>query len=391
MNMSDDTELQLVPTGTGTQLTVIERAKLALASNNAEAALTELAKKFVDVVTIKNRTDYQIVMGALSALRNHRVSIERTGKLARNDATKFSKAVIAEEKRLIGIIEPEENRLTGVRRVWEDEQERIRKEAEEREEARKEALREKCLSFDRLVMVVTGRPSSEVQEVMDRLNSTIITAAEFQEFARQAEGALIAAKDHAARLLTETLERERQAEEVRAAAAAEAEQRQQEAEALARQRKENERAAEELRQQQAAIRKEQQEATVRLEQERAELAIKREKEEAEAKRQRAEIERKQQEAAAEIARMNAEVERRQQEAEAKIAAERAELERKQQEAAAEAAAAIQPAQQQPKPEPEPAAMPRPTLAEDLEGWRIRFKVSQKAHDALLAILASHQV
>jgi hydroxymethylpyrimidine pyrophosphatase-like HAD family hydrolase len=390
--MNEVAELQLAPTDAGTELSVIERAKSALASSNAEAVLTELAKKFVDVVTIKNRTDHQIVMGALSALRNHRVSIERTGKAARDDATKFSRAVIAEEKRLIGIIEPEETRLAAVRQAWEDEQERIRKTAEEAEEARKEALREKCLSFERLVSLATGRPSDEVQEVVDRLNATIITAAEFQEFARQAEGSLIAAKDHAARLLTETLERERKEEEARTAAAAEAERRRQEAAELTRQREENERANEELRKQQAAIRKEQQEAAAKLAQERAE------------------IERQQQEAAAKLAQERAEIERQQQEAAAKLAQERAEIEKAQQEAAAKEeaeerlreeqarqvieaaeaekqAAAIHPAQ----PEPEPAAVTRPTLAEDLEGWRIRFKVNQKAHEALLAILASHQV
>lgn len=127
--MSETAELQLVSTSTSTEISIVERAKLALASSHAEAVLTELGKKYIDLAEIKNKTDYQIVMGALGEFRRHRNSVERTGKAARDDANRYSKAVIAEQNRLISIIEPEENRLVGVRRVWEDEQERIRKEA----------------------------------------------------------------------------------------------------------------------------------------------------------------------------------------------------------------------------------------------------------------------
>jgi nucleotide-binding universal stress UspA family protein len=380
--MNDAAELQLTPTSV-TEISVIERAKLALASSNAETVLTELAKKYIDLATIKNKTDYSLVMGALGELRRHRVSIERTGKMARDDATKFSKAVIAEEKRLVGIIEPEENRLATVRRAWEDEQERIRKEAEEAEEARKEALRKKCLSFDYLVTLVTGRTSDEMQDVVDRLNATIITQAEFQDFTRQAEGSLIAAKDRAARLLAETLEHERQAAEARAAAAAEAAE-------LARQREENERTAAELRARQEAIRKEQEEATAKAAQERAEIEKARKEAAAELARINAMIE-----AQAAFARINAEIERKQQEAaaEGRLREEQARqvIEAAAAEAAAAEAAEAAEAEAAAAEAAEAATAPRPTLAEDLEAWKVKHKVSKHTFDDLLAILASHQV
>lgn len=47
-------------------------------------------------------------------LKKTRVTIEKTGKVMRDDANKFAKAVIAKEKELIGIIEPEELRLAGL-------------------------------------------------------------------------------------------------------------------------------------------------------------------------------------------------------------------------------------------------------------------------------------
>jgi hypothetical protein len=61
--------------------------------------------------------------------RTARTTIEKLGKAARDDATKFSKAVIAEEDRLIEIIQPEETRVLGLRNAW-DAAEAARKEAE---------------------------------------------------------------------------------------------------------------------------------------------------------------------------------------------------------------------------------------------------------------------
>ncbi|MFX8160626.1 hypothetical protein ABTL01_19900, partial [Acinetobacter baumannii] len=60
----------------------------------------------------------------MMTLANARIAISKAGKEARDDATKFSKAVIEEEKRLIAIIEPEEDRLRGLRDAWDAERER---------------------------------------------------------------------------------------------------------------------------------------------------------------------------------------------------------------------------------------------------------------------------
>lgn len=55
---------------------------------------------------------------AAMAATKARTAIVQAGKAARDDATRFSKAVIAEEARLIAIIQPEESRLKVLRDEW---------------------------------------------------------------------------------------------------------------------------------------------------------------------------------------------------------------------------------------------------------------------------------
>ena len=97
-----------------TTLTVIERASVALGSSKKAEELTALALQSKSITTITNKAGYDECHSARMALKNERVSIAKLGKDARDDATKFSKAVIEEEKRLIGIIEPEETRLQAI-------------------------------------------------------------------------------------------------------------------------------------------------------------------------------------------------------------------------------------------------------------------------------------
>jgi len=54
------------------------------------------------------------------ALKNARVRIEKTGKALRDDALKFQRAVIAKEKELVAIIEPEEDRLRAIEQAAKD-------------------------------------------------------------------------------------------------------------------------------------------------------------------------------------------------------------------------------------------------------------------------------
>jgi hypothetical protein len=95
-----------------TALTVIQRAVAAIGiTAEREKELRELAARTNGINAITNKDGYQQVHSGRMALKNERVSIQNLAKDARDDATKFSRAVIAEEKRIIGLIEPEEQRL----------------------------------------------------------------------------------------------------------------------------------------------------------------------------------------------------------------------------------------------------------------------------------------
>jgi hypothetical protein len=102
----------------GGELTLQDRAKLALKGNDAN--LIELAKESKELSTIKTEDNYKEIKTAENKLVKMRLLITDMGKTARDDANKFAKAVIAEEKRLIGLIEPEEERLKALRFDWDE-------------------------------------------------------------------------------------------------------------------------------------------------------------------------------------------------------------------------------------------------------------------------------
>lgn len=95
-----------------TALTVLQRAVAAIGiTAEREKELRDLAARTNGINAITNKDGYQQVHSGRMALKNERLSIQNLAKEARDDATKFSKAVIAEEKRIIAIISPEEDRL----------------------------------------------------------------------------------------------------------------------------------------------------------------------------------------------------------------------------------------------------------------------------------------
>ena len=116
--------------------TMEHRAQKALGLVNAKEQLTELAAASAGIIEITNKAGYDECHAKRMVLKNKRVEIGKTGKTAREDATKFSQAVIAAEKELIGIISPEEDRLQALQQAWDD-----AREAERAEAARVEAER----------------------------------------------------------------------------------------------------------------------------------------------------------------------------------------------------------------------------------------------------------
>lgn len=100
-------------------------------------AMVEVTKN-ITATDLKDKEQMAVVRENRITLKNARVRITKIGKELREDALNFQKAVIAKEKELIGIIEPEEARLADI-----EEQARLQAVREERLEklpARKERL-----------------------------------------------------------------------------------------------------------------------------------------------------------------------------------------------------------------------------------------------------------
>lgn len=103
---------------TGKELSIPERATLALGLADIEKSLTELSTQSASITEITNPAGYEQCHASRMVLKNQRIEIEKRGKAAREEATAFSKAVIAAEKKLIGIISPEEERLQKIQDAW---------------------------------------------------------------------------------------------------------------------------------------------------------------------------------------------------------------------------------------------------------------------------------
>jgi hypothetical protein len=121
-------------------------------------------------------------------LKNLRVDIQNRGKEARDEATKFSRAVIAEEKRLIALIEPEEDRLQKLQDAWDD-----AREAEKQAKIAAELKRVADLQ-ERVAELRGNRmlsPTSGAELIADHIGDVegIAVDESFEEFRERAEAA----------------------------------------------------------------------------------------------------------------------------------------------------------------------------------------------------------
>jgi membrane protein involved in colicin uptake len=168
-----------------TTLAPAPRAVLALKSPTTEVEIAKLVEKHAGLVEVKNKAGRDQVHGAAMELMRYRTSIKARADEVREDAKKFNGAVIAEEKRLTALIEPEEQRLKALRDAWDTEQERIKREAEEKERQRVLALGariQEVRGFARLAQ--DCRSSDAVRRLVDRMAGLDMTG--FEEFEAEA-------------------------------------------------------------------------------------------------------------------------------------------------------------------------------------------------------------
>jgi hypothetical protein len=162
------------------ELTLPERAAVALGAPKYEQEIRELLARSATITEVKNKDGRDQCHGALMTLKGARVAIEKTAKAAREDATAFSKAVIAEEKRLVAIAEPEEARLTGLRDKWDAEREAEKQAKLAAEKARVDGIRARIDEIRNLPASMVGKSSDEIGVAADHLSEYVIGLDEWQ-------------------------------------------------------------------------------------------------------------------------------------------------------------------------------------------------------------------
>jgi len=107
----------------------------------ADAVIAQMAEKYLPLKIngIDDKSGYKAVHEARMIVKSTRVKVEKHGKDMREDAVKYQKAVIAEEKRIIGLMEPVETHLAAEEKAVDDAAEAIKQAAALKEAARIQA------------------------------------------------------------------------------------------------------------------------------------------------------------------------------------------------------------------------------------------------------------
>lgn len=373
------------------ELTLPERAAVALGASEHEKKLVLLADEAKTIIEIKNKDGREQCHSMMMTLKTARISIEKTGKTAREDAKNFANAVIAEEKRLIAITEAEETRLQGLRDQWDADREAERQAKIDAERQRIADIKARINVLERTPLLVVGQPSVVIDRIIQSFIDEELNESyeEFLEDAKRVHATALSALQEA---MQTAMNSEIEAARAKAEQEAEAARLKAEREELARLRAEAE----------ARRKEDERKAAEERARQEAEMKAEREKQEAELAVQRAEIARQQAERDAEIAAKAKAAKEAQDAAAAELAAERAELERQQAELATTKRAAeeaeaerirLQEAADQALAD---AREPSPSLAELLHrvappevALAICQRPSRPTDDEIIAVLALH--
>lgn len=165
-----------------------ERAVIVLDSTKAEQQLKAMLTETADITEVKDKDSRTQAHNAAMKLKNARIAIEKTGKGARDDANAFSKAVIAEEKRLTAIITDEEDRLFKLRDTYDQQVEAERLERERKEKERVDGITSQIEAIKALPMDSSNDTADQLHQTIHDLTDFVI-GDDFAEFKEQAEAA----------------------------------------------------------------------------------------------------------------------------------------------------------------------------------------------------------
>lgn len=141
-------------------LTIPQQAEQALKFAETRDKLLSLAAESGRITEITNTAGYQECHARRMVLKSTRIEIQKTGKDARDDAVKYQKAIIAKEKELIDIIEPEERRL-------QDLQDAVDQAKEREKQAKEQAERDRVAAINDRFVELRGLPLKAVNAAAD--------------------------------------------------------------------------------------------------------------------------------------------------------------------------------------------------------------------------------
>lgn len=206
-----------------TELTIVQRAIAAF--DEKEEELRELAARSVTIKAITNEDGYKQCHSARMALKNRRIEIEKHGKEVRDEAVKFSRAVISQADKFIALIEPEEKRLQKLQDAHDAAIEEAKQAAIRAEQERVKGLQERVAELSGALGMAKRHNLTAAQfaEHIDDLERVLVddTFAEFKAEAEAAKAATLvtlremhaaadAREKEAARLEAERAELDRQ-------------------------------------------------------------------------------------------------------------------------------------------------------------------------------------
>lgn len=206
---------------TGTDITLLppaDRAVIVLNSTEAEKKLKLLVAESVTIKSVIDQAGRDMAHRAAMNLRNARTSITKTGKEARDDATAFAKAVVAEEKRLIAITQEEEDRIFALRDAYDAKVKAEKEEADRIEAARLARIAGKIDYIRGLPLASFRDSAADIQATIDDLTQFDLVTG-FDEKQEEAEAARTTALAELAKLLETAQAAEIEAERVRQQAA----------------------------------------------------------------------------------------------------------------------------------------------------------------------------
>lgn len=171
-----------------TALTVPERARIALKSEQTERDFQAMVEKSKDIALITNADGRTQCHAMLMDYVRARTTLEASDKEARAELVAVNTAIIAERKRLAEIIEVEEKRLRAVRDAWDAkiaEEKRLKAEAEQR---RVQAINNRIEEIRATREDAIGKKATEIAEIIAIVEAIAIDET-FAELKLQADSA----------------------------------------------------------------------------------------------------------------------------------------------------------------------------------------------------------